>query len=207
LTRYRLDGPARPHTAPPGWATTAALSAAIRTAAGRTHLSTPVAGTIAARRLRFGRQLDIQHLNTTSGVSDVAVALYVAKYATKTAEATGVVLAPLYCRACGGHGTRSGDGGRVLRWCRACSGTGRRRGVDLSGLGDHPRALVDTCWRLGGLPALQHLRLRRWAHQLGYRGHVTTKSRTYSTTFGADPRRAARAGGRHRGVQPRLRDR
>ena len=44
---------------------------------------------------------------------------------------------------------------------------------------------MDTCWRLGGLPAFEHLRLRRWAHQLGCRGHVTTKSRTYSTTFGA----------------------
>lgn len=180
----RLDGTAGPHTAPPGWATTAALSAAIRTAASRTRLSTPAVGTRAARLLRFGRQLDIQHLNN-GGVSDVAVASYVAKYATKTAEVTGVVLAPLYCRACGGHGTRPGGDGRVRRWCRACSGTGRRRGVDLSGLGQHPRALVDTCWRLGGLPAFEPLRLRRWAHQLGYRGHVTTKSRSYSTTFGA----------------------
>jgi DNA-binding MarR family transcriptional regulator len=181
----RLDGTAGPHTTPPGWATTAALSAAILSAAGRTRLSTPVAGTIAARRLRFGRQLDVQHLNTGGGVSDVAVASYVAKYATKTAEVTGVVLAPLYCRACAGHGTRPRDDGRVRRWCRACSGTGRRRAVDLSELSEHGRALVGTCWRLGALPAFEYLRLRRWAHQLGYRGHVTTKSRTYSTTRGA----------------------
>ena len=32
---------------------------------------------------------------------------------------------------------------------------------------------------------MHDLKLRRWAHQLGYRGHVTTKSRTYSTTFTA----------------------
>jgi len=182
----RLDGPSGPATTPPGWATTAALSTAIRAAARRTRVPTPAAGTVAARRLRFGRQLDIQHLNTGGGVSEVAVASYIAKYATKTAEVTGVVLPPLYCQSCGGHGTRpSGDDSGSHRWCRACSGTGRRRGVDLTGPGDHARALVDTCWRLGGQPALQHLKLRRWAHQLGYRGHVTTKSRTYSTTFGA----------------------
>ena len=32
---------------------------------------------------------------------------------------------------------------------------------------------------------LQALRLRRWAHQLGFRGHCFTKSRRYSTTFTA----------------------
>jgi hypothetical protein len=30
-----------------------------------------------------------------------------------------------------------------------------------------------------------HLKLRRWAHMLGYRGHWTTRSRRYSTTFTA----------------------
>ncbi|MEW2291782.1 replication initiator [Streptomyces sp. NPDC006743] len=30
-----------------------------------------------------------------------------------------------------------------------------------------------------------HLRLRSWAHSLGYRGHILTKSRRYSTTYGA----------------------
>ncbi len=45
--------------------------------------------------------------------------------------------------------------------------------------------LVETCWRFGGLPELRGLRLRRWAHQLGYRGHVTSKSLTYSTTLAA----------------------
>jgi hypothetical protein len=42
-----------------------------------------------------------------------------------------------------------------------------------------------VCWELGGHPDLRHLRLRQWAHQLGYRGHWQTKSRRYSTTFGA----------------------
>ncbi|WP_328769338.1 replication initiator [Streptomyces sp. NBC_00286] len=42
-----------------------------------------------------------------------------------------------------------------------------------------------TCWRLGGLPEYASLRLRTWAHTLGHRGHVLTKSRAYSTTYAA----------------------
>lgn len=37
----------------------------------------------------------------------------------------------------------------------------------------------------GGLVELEHLRIRRWAHSLGFRGHILTKSRRYSTTYGA----------------------
>jgi len=43
---------------------------------------------------------------------------------------------------------------------------------------------VQTAWRLGGSDDLAHLRLRPWAHCLGFRGHWLTKSRAYSTTFG-----------------------
>jgi hypothetical protein len=32
---------------------------------------------------------------------------------------------------------------------------------------------------------LEGLRLRAWAHMLGFRGHWSTKSRRYSTTMGA----------------------
>ncbi len=49
----------------------------------------------------------------------------------------------------------------------------------------HVRALIRTCWRLGGLPEYACLRLRDWAHTLGYRGHILTKSRAYSTTYAA----------------------
>jgi hypothetical protein len=38
-------------------------------------------------------------------------------------------------------------------------------------------------WTLGGLPELSDLRLRSWAHMLGFRGHFSTKSRRYSTTL------------------------
>ncbi|MEV7629395.1 replication initiator [Actinoplanes sp. NPDC089786] len=56
---------------------------------------------------------------------------------------------------------------------------------------EHSRKLIHTCWVLG---------LRRWAHQLGYRGHIATKSRRYSTTYTA--LRAARAEHRKGGEAP-----
>ena len=43
--------------------------------------------------------------------------------------------------------------------------------------------LVRACWELGGRPELERLRLRAWAHMLGFGGHWSTKSRRYSTTF------------------------
>ena len=48
-------------------------------------------------------------------------------------------------------------------------------------LSNHLRKIVETAWSLGADPELG--RLRRWAHALGYTGHLMTKSRRYSTTF------------------------
>ena len=71
--------------------------------------------------------------------------------------------------------------------CWTCAGTGRRPGATewLEKVNVHARALIGTCWRLGALPQFAGLNPRRWAHMLGFRGHFTTKSRSYSTTFGA----------------------
>lgn len=175
----RLDGPDGLPTPPPTWATSHLLETAIRRAVPVVAVTTPATAVVGGRVLRWGRQVDIQPLPS----GDVVVARYVAKYATKTAEAVGVDVPPLFCRACRGDGLHPADGAR--RWCRVCSGTGRRPGVSLDQLPAHGRMLVETCWRLGGLPELRGLRLRRWAHQLGYRGHVTSKSLAYSTTFAA----------------------
>jgi len=49
---------------------------------------------------------------------------------------------------------------------------------------DHARRLMVACWGIGGLPEFEHLRLREWAHMLGFRGHFLTKARRYSVTFG-----------------------
>jgi hypothetical protein len=53
--------------------------------------------------------------------------------------------------------------------------------VEYLELPDHLRRIVETAWSLGADPELG--RLRRWAHALGYTGHLMTKSRRYSTTF------------------------
>ena len=180
----RLDGPDGPGSAAPTWATAELLEMAIRDAAGTVHLTSPATATVAARDMRWGAQLDIQYLPTADpDGSDVAVAGYVAKYATKAAEVAGVTIGPLFCLSCKGGGVRDHNGQTLL--CRACQGTGRRRGASFGDLSGHGRTLVEVCWRLGAIPAYAELRLRRWAHQIGYRGHFTTKSRTYSTTFAA----------------------
>ena len=81
---------------------------------------------------------------------------YIAKYATKATESFG-------------------------------AGLDRRIGADdldhLDDLPAHVAELVRAAWELGGRPELDGLRLRAWAHMLGFGGHWSTKSRRYSTTF------------------------
>jgi hypothetical protein len=59
--------------------------------------------------------------------------------------------------------------------------------VELEGLDvpSHVAELVRACWELGASPSLTSLRLRQWAHMLGFGGHCSTKSRRYLTTLGA----------------------
>ncbi|MFG3100761.1 replication initiator [Streptomyces sp. NPDC048182] len=45
--------------------------------------------------------------------------------------------------------------------------------------------MIRTCWGLGRLPAFADLKLWKWAHMLGFRVHISTKSRRYSVTLGA----------------------
>ena len=183
----RLDG--RDGTLPPTWATEALLEQAVRTAATSPSLITPAAAAVPSRALTWGRQIDVRAIGSADSgdVSDAAVARYIAKYATKSTETAGVELRSLACRGCAGAGTvRLGDV-EVTRGCRDCRGTGRRPDAagDLDGVSPHALALVDACWRMGGIEELAGLKLRRWAHMLGFRGHFATKSRSYSTTFAA----------------------
>lgn len=57
-------------------------------------------------------------------------------------------------------------------------------------LPEHVRRLVETAFALGRTQ--EHATCGRWAHMFGFAGHVITKSRRWSTTFGA-LRRARRA--------------
>ena len=111
--------------------------------------------------LRFGRQIDVRPIQSTDftggcPVADRHVATYIAKYATKRAETT------------------TGTLDRRLRLLAELA---------QHDLTDHARRMIHTAWHLGARPQHTHLRLRQWAHMLGFRGHFSTRTRHYSTTL------------------------
>jgi hypothetical protein len=124
--------------------------------------------------VRFGTQIDTQPLRSqnrivpTKSDSDVGisqtsprrVAGYLAKYVTKSLQDFGVAARRLSAEA-----------------------------IAELNVTDHVRAILTTIAHLAlkantvGIDALAGI--GRWLHTLGYRGHVTTKSRRYSVTMGA----------------------
>jgi len=166
---------------PPPWFTADLLARAVELAAERVAVPVPELDEDQAVRLvvRWGAQLDIRVIAATGPgeLSAEAVAAYVAKYATKSTESLGAAL-----------NRRIND----------------QLELDALPVRPHVARLVRACWELGGNPRLDRLHLRRWAHQLGFGGHWSTKSRRYSTTFTA-LRRARIAGvlaRRHGTTQP-----
>ncbi|QFQ97161.1 plasmid replication initiator protein [Streptomyces phaeolivaceus] len=155
----RLDGPAGPDDEPPAWGTADRLIDAVRASARRVLVRTPHSPAVGELTLRWGTQIDARPLRTDGdGPDDDAVAAYVAKYVTKGAGETG-----------------AGTDHRVTTW----------DDISTTPVSDHVRNLMRACWLLGGLPEYEPLHLRTWAHTLGYRGHILTKSRAYSTTYAA----------------------
>ncbi|MFI1256509.1 replication initiator [Streptomyces netropsis] len=157
----RLDGPNGPHTPPPTWATPELLTHAVRDAALSVLVRSPYSPAVGELALRWGTELDARPLRAfgdTDGLADDAVAAYVAKYVTK-----------------GASDTAAGTDYRLL----TCDD------IDAAAVSPHIRTLMRTCWHLGDLPEYAPLRLRPWAHTLGHRGHILTKSRAYSTTYTA----------------------
>ncbi len=118
-------------------------------------LTAPSFGPVHTRR--EGRQLDIRPVTANGDMTDTKVAGHVAKYATKAAECTGTLDRRI---------------------------TPADRLTDLP-VRDHARRHIAACLRLGKLPQLKDPRLAAWAHTLGFRGHFSTKSRTYSVTLGS----------------------
>ncbi len=104
---------------------------------------------------RWGTQRDVVDL--TGDPDGGRVAGYVAKYATKTAD---------------------GSFGMSLRFRS-------RFQIERAATDEHHRRLALAAWDLGRRGELRALRLRDHAHTLGFTGHLLTKSRRFSTTFGA----------------------
>ncbi|MEU8523647.1 replication initiator [Streptomyces sp. NPDC048577] len=182
----RLDGPDGTSQPPPPYATVAVLAEAARAAAARVRV-TVASDAIGERELGWGEQFDVREIasfGTDAEFTDQAVAAYVAKYATKSADASGALDRTLLCRPCQGRGATLLPYGTPLP-CTACDGTGQARPLTRLPVARHVRQMIRTCWELGRLPEFAHLKLRKWAHMLGFRGHFSTKSRSYSTTLGA----------------------
>ncbi|WP_328697076.1 replication initiator [Streptomyces sp. NBC_00342] len=191
----RLDGPDGNTTSPPPYATVAVLTKAARAAAKRVRI-TVESDAAGERELGWGEQFDVREIasfGTDAEFTDQAVAAYVAKYATKSADASATLDHTLLCRPCQGLGATVLPHG-TPRPCSACDGTGQARPLSRLPVARHVRQMIRTCWELGRLPEFAHLKLRKWAHMLGFRGHFSTKSRSYSTTLGAlrDARRTWR---------------
>ncbi|MEU4209925.1 replication initiator [Streptomyces sp. NPDC026206] len=181
----RFDGPEGHATPPPAWATTGALTHAIHEAAQRARL-TVASNATGERELTWGDRIDVREIAALGDgeLTDQKVAAYVAKYATKSAEGTGTVDRSLICRPCGGRGyVRGPDSFRDL--CGDCDGTGQSEPIADLKVARHVRQMIRTAWALGHLPEFAELKLWKWAHMLGFRGHFSTKSRRYSTTLGA----------------------
>lgn len=155
----RADGGDGPESPPPAWLTTGALIGALEMVVPQVATSVPRLDGSSPSKIHWGAQMVATELLAGSVDDDahMAVAAYVAKYATKTADSTGALAYRL------------------------------NRGSEIARLpvNDHQRRLVETAWSLGGRKELADLRLRRCAHAFGYRGHVVTKSTRYSTTFSA----------------------
>jgi len=174
----------------PGWSspiTAAELAALIQHAASRVSIDVPAGDDDypnpgGVRTVRFGTQIDTQPLTpepitaSDSEVDDTAVAsasrlsprrvaAYLAKYVTKSLHDFGITARRLSAEAIGELD--------VTEHVRAILST-------IAGLAEHPASAGPSLAGIG-----------RWLHTLGYRGHITTKSRRYSTTMGA--LRAARA--------------
>ncbi len=123
--------------------------------------------------LRFGAQVDAKAIRSAGRPDDsdreltpAQVAGYLAKYATKDATAAK-------------HGGASNPHlDRLVTLCRIWSGHAKSRDTLRRAGHDVPGPLGKD-----GLDVYAHI--GKWAHELGFRGHFSTRSRRYSITLGA----------------------
>ncbi|HYZ98244.1 MAG TPA: replication initiator, partial [Acidimicrobiales bacterium] len=175
----RLDGPTGPDSSPRIGLDAQALGDAIATAARAVRLEVHPAGHRPVI-LGWGEQIDARPITLGAGRDDPVgdghpemVAAYLAKYLTKSTEDFGL----------DGHG-------------RVHSATDAR----YLGASAHVVRIIETAEQLVAAGGPDYERLADRYGTLGYRGHVMTNTRRYSTTFGA--LRRARSEWRQRGGRP-----
>jgi len=155
---FRLDGPDGPGDPAPPWADADLLRAAILAAVTIPAVTLPRPdGSGGMLTLSWGGQADarVVRREIDGELDGRMVAAYIAKYATKGTEAIGGIPVPIRCLA----------------------------DLDDWDVTPHVRRLITACWQLGQRSEYQDLHLAKWAHQLGYRGHFSTRSRRYSVTL------------------------
>ena len=163
----RLDGTADPGSPPepPETALTVGdLAALVVQAITAVRLTVPApAGTV---HLRFGPQTDVQPLQTTLDTTDRTDGQEPARLSGRRVAA---YLAKYVTKSV------------------ADFGLGARRISDQAiselPVNDHIRRILQAIVEVAELP--DHHAMVTWLHTLGYRGHITSKTRQYSTTMGA----------------------
>jgi hypothetical protein len=210
----RLDAPGDAYLPPPGACTAELLGQAITDAAAAVRLDLAPDEdhpALPVLTLTFGPQTDTKIVHRSPGLPGTgqplggqAVANYIAKYATKTLDARGLPdhrirdPAEITDLSCSRHyrqmiitawrlGTRHAIAIRAQR-------------PPLFGPGSSPTEAASAWQSLELGAAAGEGRLCKWAHMLGYGGHFLTKSRRYSTSFGA--LRRARTEHRHQQHHP-----
>jgi hypothetical protein len=153
----RADGSEGPSEPPPPWLDAEVLAAAVRGAVSSADVSMPGVPGGTLTRARWGTQIDVRRLEPGDSADAAAIAAYVAKYATKTADGSPWLA----------HRIRSAAE------------------IERLELRPHVVKLVRTAWILGGRKDLAELGLRAHAHALGYGGQFSSKSARFSTTFKA----------------------
>jgi hypothetical protein len=156
----RADGPDGASDDPPPWASADLLKAAVLAAAAVPSVTLPHPDDSgSALTLSWGDQIDVRVVRREidGELDEQKVAAYIAKYASKATE----------------------DAGGIPVRIRQASD------LDDWNVTGHARRLIAACWQLGHREEYQSLRLARWAHQFGYGGHYSTRSRRYSVTLGS----------------------
>jgi hypothetical protein len=154
----RADGPDGPGDVPPPWASADLLRTAVLTAAGLASVTLPDPGDDASMlTLAWGSQADARAVRRgiDGELDEQKVAAYIAKYASKATEDAGGI--PVSIRS-------AAD---LEEW-----------NVSL-----HGRRLITACWQLARRGDYADLNLARRAHQYGYGGWFSTRSRRWGVTL------------------------
>jgi hypothetical protein len=169
---------------PPAGITAQALAELVADAAATTGFTTPAyADTDHTWPITWGPQVDIRPVGGITGSTEItsdAVAGYLAKYATKATEPTGLpVTARMNPESAEHYSDPDTHLGRLVAYAWQL-GTPPAEWTDALRDPDTAETATELLDDWHGRHGFG--RLRRWTHMLGFGGHFATKSRRYSTT-------------------------